>query len=79
MTEIRATVNVLTILTSNGLSATQYDNACFVLYIDISLVIPVWVIVLLFCREHLNTKVCYLQFKCQAQKMLCKRDKRAQL
>ena len=23
---------MLTILTSNGLSATQYDNACFVLY-----------------------------------------------
>ena len=38
--KIRATVNVLTILTSNGLSATQYDNACFVLiHVDDILVV----------------------------------------
>ena len=62
------------------MACLQHSMTMLALFcIDISLVIPVWVIVLLFCRKHLNTKVCYLQFKYQAQKMLSKRDKRAQL
>ena len=47
------------------MACLQHSMTMLALFcIDISLVIPVWMIVLLFCREHLNTTVCYLQFKC---------------